>query len=119
MNESTEIVKVPLSDLKDTQNVCYQNAIDTQTSGTDNINDNSLIDLSGCESSFTQQDQLDFQTSIASALNDFFIRHNIETPDGIIQVINSMTYGDMVICFLLFAILIVMVLKWFWEVLRW
>lgn len=117
--KSTDIVEVPYSELKDTENVCYQNAIETQTINKESIDDSFFIDLSECNSSFTEQDQLDFQTSIASALNDFFIRHNIETPDGIIQVINSMTYGDMVICFLLFAILLVMVLKWFWEVLRW
>lgn len=114
----SETVEIRYADLKDTQNACYKSEIEEQV-GTGDVEDDFLINLSDCNSSFTKQDQLDFQTNLASTLNDFFVRHNIETPDGVVQLVSSLTYGDMVICFLLFAILVVMILRWFWEVFRW
>lgn len=56
--------------------------------------------------------------SIIQDLNDFFKSHLIDTPDGFLQIFQSFTYGEMVISFLLFLIVLLFVFKWLWEVLR-
>lgn len=56
--------------------------------------------------------------NVVDALGEFYSNYVVETVHGSIQVFTSFTYGEMVISFLLFLILLTMVFKWFWEVLR-
>lgn len=107
-------LQVPLSQVQDSENACYQDAIASQAV----TEKDDLVDLSDCVSNLTTQDKQDLKDIVLSSFEKFFIRHDIKTPDGIIQIVHSMTYGEMLICLLLFTILIVMVVKWFWEVLR-
>lgn len=44
-------------------------------------------------------------------------RYVVETADGFFDVIQSITYGEMLISFLLFCILLVHVFKWIYHVL--
>lgn len=55
---------------------------------------------------------------ILSALNEFYHSYIVDTYNGAFQVFKSFTYGEMVISFLLFMILLIILLKWFYEVLR-
>lgn len=116
-NETNEnVLQLPLSQIQDSNNVCYQNAVENQT--TAKTTSETLIDLSSCNSNLTEQDKSDLGNVISSNLEKFFLKHDIETPDGVLSVVHSLSYGDMLISFLLLAILVVFVIKWFWEVLR-
>lgn len=110
------VLQLPLSQIQDNDNVCYQNAVESQT--TSQTTSETLIDLSSCDSNFTDQDKLDLSNTISASLENFLAKHDIETPDGILNIVHSLSYGDMLISFLLLAILVVLVIKWFWEVLR-
>lgn len=57
-------------------------------------------------------------TTFETALNAFYHNYVVDTINGSFQVFQSFTYGEMVISFLLFAILMTMIFKWFFEVLR-
>lgn len=116
VKDSNEKLELPLSQLQDSDNVCYQDAVASQTNSETSAD--TLIDLSQCESTFTTQDRMDFRDTMLESFEKFFIRHNIETPEGFISIVHSMTYGEMLISLLLFAILIVLLIKWFWEVVR-
>lgn len=111
-------VQLEYSKLVDSDNACIQDDIHSQTIDMDNIPDDYLINVSDCVGSLNTQDKMDIQHSIANALNEFFVRFNIETPNGLLQIVSELTYGDLVICFLLFLILLVLIMRWFWEVLR-
>jgi hypothetical protein len=50
------------------------------------------------------------------ALNEFYRQYIVETANGSFQVFQSFTYGEMVISFLLFTLVVLYSLKWFWEV---
>lgn len=52
------------------------------------------------------------------ALNEFYSDYIVQTANGSFQVFQSFSYGEMVISFLLTCILFVMLLKWFYEVIR-
>ncbi len=112
-NTETKL-ELPLSQLQESNDVCYQNLAESNNSESSET----LIDVTDCESDLTTGDKLELKDSILSSLDQFFVRHNIKTPDGVLQIVHSMTYGEMLICFLLFLILVIMVIKWFWEVLR-
>lgn len=51
-------------------------------------------------------------------LNDFYHSYVVETASGSFQVFQSFTYGEMLICILLFCGLLLFTFKWLWEVLR-
>lgn len=55
---------------------------------------------------------------ILSVLNEFYHSYIVDTYNGAFQVFKSFTYGEMVISFLLFMIMLIILLKWFYEVLR-
>jgi len=57
-------------------------------------------------------------TTMKTALNEFYHNYVVDTINGSFQVFQSFTYGEMVISFLLFAILMTMIFKWVFEVLR-
>jgi len=57
-------------------------------------------------------------TSFENSLNEFYHNYIVETINGSFQVFQSFTYGEMVISFLLFAILMLLGFKWIWEVVR-
>jgi len=57
-------------------------------------------------------------TTLKTALNEFYHNYVVDTINGSFQVFQSFTYGEMVISFLLFAILMTMIFKWVFEVLR-
>lgn len=56
--------------------------------------------------------------SVTSAFDDFYSHYVINTLDSSFQVFQSFTYGEMAISFLLVLIIMIMLLKWFWEILR-
>lgn len=51
-------------------------------------------------------------------LKDFFEHYLVDTPSGLLQVFTSFTYGEMLISFLLFVLVLLFAFKWLWEVLR-
>lgn len=51
-------------------------------------------------------------------LQEFFKHYLVDTPSGLLQVFTSFTYGEMLISFLLFVLVLLFVFKWIWEVLR-
>lgn len=55
---------------------------------------------------------------LLTVLNDFYENYIVDTANGSFQVFKSFTYGEMVITFLLFAILLVMILRFVYEVVR-
>lgn len=55
---------------------------------------------------------------LISALNEFYKNYIVDTVHGSFQVFQSFTYGEMVISLLLAGIFLLMLLKWFWEVIR-
>ena len=57
-------------------------------------------------------------STLKTALNEFYHNYVVDTINGSFQVFQSFTYGEMVISFLLFAILMTMIFKWVFEVLR-
>lgn len=58
------------------------------------------------------------EVSFLADLQAFFKSQDIETPEGIFQVFQSMTYGEMLISCLLLILILCFVFKWIWEVLR-
>lgn len=56
--------------------------------------------------------------NVVSALNEFYESYLIETVDGSFQIFQSMSYGEMLISFLLLIAICLYVFKWLWEVLR-
>lgn len=55
---------------------------------------------------------------IKQALEEFYNSYVVETANGTFTVIRSMTYGEMVISFLLLNILLLMLFRWLWSVIR-
>lgn len=55
---------------------------------------------------------------LLETLNEFYKNYIVDTVHGSFQVFQSFTYGEMVISLLLTAIFLLMVAKWFWEVVR-
>lgn len=49
-------------------------------------------------------------------LSSFFSHYIVETSDGLIQVFQSLTYGELLISFLLMLLIVIYVLKWIYEV---
>lgn len=52
------------------------------------------------------------------AFDEFYQNYIVDTVNGSFQVFQSFTYGEMVISFLLFAIFLLMLFKWVFEVIR-
>lgn len=52
------------------------------------------------------------------ALKEFYQSYIVDTFNGAFQVFRSFTYGEMVIALMLFLILMVILLKWLYEVIR-
>lgn len=57
-------------------------------------------------------------SELQPVLNDFFQHYIVETFNGTFQVFQSFTYGEMVISMLLAFIILIMLLKWLYEVVR-
>ncbi|WP_348623368.1 hypothetical protein ABFT51_20770 [Paenibacillus peoriae] len=57
---------------------------------------------------------LDIKADVAKALSGFYKSH----VEGSIQVFHSLTMGEVAIVVMLAAILLVLVFKWIWEVVR-
>ncbi|MDY8049661.1 hypothetical protein UY416_25560 [Paenibacillus polymyxa] len=57
---------------------------------------------------------LDIKTDVTNALTGFYKSH----VEGSIQVFHSLTMGEAAIVVMLAAILLVLVFKWIWEVVR-
>lgn len=57
--------------------------------------------------------ELDFKQD----LQDFYSHYILETPDGFIQIFQSMTYGEMIISFLLLVLIVLYALRWIFDVL--
>lgn len=55
---------------------------------------------------------------VIAALDEFYESYIVESVNGTFQVFQSFTYGEMVISFLLFSILLVIIFKWIFEVIR-
>jgi len=51
-------------------------------------------------------------------LQEFYNHYLVKTPDGIIQVFQSLTYGELLISFLLLMLIVLYIMKWFYEILR-
>lgn len=62
----------------------------------------------------TQPIIYDIKAEVLSALNSFYSNH-IENN---LQIFHSLTVGEILICILLSAIILLFVFKWIWEVLR-
>ncbi|WP_116314963.1 hypothetical protein, partial [Escherichia coli] len=52
---------------------------------------------------------------VIAALDEFYESYIVESVNGTFQVFQSFTYGEMVISFLLFSILLVIIFKWIFE----
>lgn len=52
------------------------------------------------------------------SLNEFYNNYIVETVNGSFQVFRSFTYGEMTISFLLTLIVLIMLLKWVYEVMQ-
>lgn len=63
-------------------------------------------------------DTAQIKDGMVQALNDFYSKYVVESANGAFQVFQSFTYGEMVISFLLASILVLMVLKWVFEVMH-
>lgn len=50
-------------------------------------------------------------------LKDFYNHYILETPDGFIQVFQSLSYGEMLISFFLLVLIVLYVLRWVFDVL--
>lgn len=61
---------------------------------------------------------VDMQTEVHDGLSRFYLSHIVPLADQSVQVFQSFTYGEMLISLILLLILLVMVFKWIWEVLR-
>lgn len=55
---------------------------------------------------------------VLADLEQFFKHYLVDTPSGFLQVFTSFTYGEMLISFLLFVLVLLFGFKWLWEVLR-
>lgn len=52
------------------------------------------------------------------ALDTFYESYLVDTVDGAFRILKTFTYGEMVIAFLLFLILLVLSFQWVWSVLH-
>lgn len=71
--------------------------------------------------SVTEEDRYTFveflELDFTKDLKEFFTHYIVETPDGFFQIFQSMTYGEMLISFLLFTLIVLYVLRWIYDVL--
>lgn len=58
------------------------------------------------------------EVNVLEDLKAFYEHYIVETPSGLLQVFTSFTYGEMLISFLLFVLVLLFGFKWLWEVLR-
>ena len=72
-------------------------------------------EVSSSEDGYTFVDflELDFTQD----LKDFYKHYIVETPDGLIQVFQSLTYGEMLISFFLLVLIVLYILRWVFDVL--
>ena len=76
--------------------------------------DTSLDAVSSDESyAFVEFLEFDFTED----LKEFYKHYILETPDGLIQIFQSMTYGEMMISFLLLVLIVLYVMRWIYDVL--
>lgn len=80
--------------------------IQSSDAGTDVVEDEKYTFVEFLELDFTKD------------LQEFFKHYLVETPDGFFQVFQSLTYGEMLISVLLFTLIVLYVMKWIYEVLR-
>lgn len=55
---------------------------------------------------------------VKNALSDFYAHYIVDTVNGSFQIFQSFTYGEMTISILLFSIILLMVFRWLYEVIR-
>lgn len=58
------------------------------------------------------------EVNVLEDLKEFYQHYLVETPDGLLQIFTSFTYGEMLISFLLFVLVLLFAFKWLWEVFR-
>lgn len=51
-------------------------------------------------------------------LQKFYKHYLVETPEGFIQIFQSLTYGELIISFLLLLLIVLYVMKWLYEIVR-
>lgn len=56
----------------------------------------------------------DIKKEVESAFNDFYHVH----VEGNLQIFHSLTVGEIMICILLAAVILLFVFKWIWEAVR-
>ena len=96
--ETGETVSVDPSSDAETPDI---NSIESETS----VNDESYAFVDFLEFDFTED------------LKEFYKHYILETPDGVIQVFQSLTYGEMLISFLLLVMIALYLLRWVFDVL--
>jgi len=91
------------------------------------IPDESVVDPSGIDPSVIDPNAVppsdppiiyDIKSDVIGALTDFWNTNVKSHVEGSIQVFHSLTLGEAAICVLLAAILLIMIFKWIWEVIR-
>ena len=98
--ETGETVSVdPSADAETLDNTV--NSIESETG----VNDESYAFVDFLEFDFTED------------LKEFYKHYILETPDGVIQVFQSLTYGEMLISFLLLFLIVLYLLRWIFDVL--
>ena len=98
--ETGETVSVdPSADAETLDNTV--NSIESEPS----VNDDSYTFVDFLELDFTED------------LKEFYKHYILETPDGVIQVFQSLTYGEMLISFLLLVMIALYLLRWVFDVL--
>lgn len=56
----------------------------------------------------------DIKSEVGSALSDYYRSH----IEGNLQIFHSLTMGEIIISILLAGIILILVFKWIWEVVR-
>ncbi|PAF30778.1 hypothetical protein [Paenibacillus sp. 7516] len=56
----------------------------------------------------------DIKAEVGAALSDFYRSH----VEGNLQIFHSLTVGEIIICILLAAIILLYVFHWIWEAIR-
>lgn len=51
-----------------------------------------------------------------TSLHEFYQSYIVDTVNGSFQIFQSMTYGEIIISFLLLIIIFIMILKWVYQV---
>lgn len=121
VNEFITLNENPPLDLKSPDNDINKSddaaSVDSPTDA--DSSDSSLTstdsEVSSSEDGYTFVDflELDFTED----LKEFYKHYIVETPDGFIQVFQSLSYGEMLISFFLLVLIVLYILRWVFDVL--